>query len=210
MIPKDIVLVIGRTFGSGGRRVGKIIAQRLGLEYYDKEMLSHAAARLGFDKNIFINQDEKRPSPLYSLLSSAIGVTYESNSGGLSGNKLYEAMGDVVRDLGKKGGCVFVGRSADYLLRDTPHLLSVFLHAPIEVRARNIVRRGDCDCETKAMDMARSKDRDREKFYNYFTGRKWGSIDNYHMTIDSSLLSDEGVADVIIKHLESCYADYTE
>ncbi|MDE5552383.1 MAG: cytidylate kinase-like family protein, partial [Muribaculaceae bacterium] len=138
------------------------------------------------------------------------GVTYESNSGGLSGNKLYEAMGDVVRALGSKGGCVFVGRSADYLLRDNPHMLSVFLHAPIEVRARNIVSRGECDSESKAVEMARSKDRDREKFYNYFTGRRWGAMDNYHLTIDSSLLSDEGVADVIIKHLEARYADHSE
>ncbi len=107
-----------------------------------------------------------------------------------------------MRDLAAKGGCVFVGRSADYLLRDKEHLLSVFLHAPIETRAQNILRRGDTDSIAKAKEMAKTKDRDREKFYNYFTGRKWGTIGNYHLTIDSSLLDDEGVADVIMAHLE--------
>ncbi len=202
MIPKDIIIVIGRTFGSGGRRVGKILAERLGLAYYDKELLSHAAQRMGFERKIFDSHDEKRPSPLHSLLSSSFGVTFESNSGGLTGDKLYTALGDVVRDLAAKGGCVFVGRSADYLLRDKEHLLSVFLHAPIETRAQNILRRGDTDSIAKAKEMAKTKDRDREKFYNYFTGRKWGTIGNYHLTIDSSLLDDEGVADVIMAHLE--------
>ncbi|MDE5774038.1 MAG: cytidylate kinase-like family protein [Muribaculaceae bacterium] len=207
MIPKDIVIVIGRTFGSGGRRVGKILSERLGLKYYDKEMLAHAAEKSGIEKHLFLSHDEKRPSLLHSLLSATPGVTFESNSGGLSGDKLYQTLGDVVRELASDGGCVFVGRSADYILRDKPHILSVFLHAPMDVRTQNIMKRGDTSSQAKAREMARSKDRDREKFYNYFTGRKWGTIDNYHLTIDSSMLDDEGVADVIIRHLEGAYRD---
>lgn len=202
MIPKDIVIVIGRTFGSGGRHVGKIVADRLGLKYYDREILSEAAERLGFDKSIFFKADEKRPSPLRSLFSSSIGMPDQCSTGGLTREKIYEAQGNVIRDLAKDGGCVFVGRSADYILRDTPHLMSVFLHAPLERRAQNIVDRKEATSVAKAKEMAKVKDRDREGFYNYFTGRRWGTVDNYHLTIDSSLLSEEDIASLIVSHID--------
>lgn len=206
MIPKDIIIVIGRRFGSGGRKVGRLLADRLGLKYYDREILSEAAERLGFDKNIFLAADEKKPSLLRSILSTSAGVADQCCSGGLTREEIYRAQGDVIRDLASKGGCIFVGRSADYILRDAPRLLSVFLHAPVEHRIDNILARGEAACRNKAREMARAKDRDREGFYNYFTGRKWGSADNYHLTIDSSLLPVEAIADVITAYIDSRFS----
>ncbi len=205
MIPKDIVIVIGRRFGSGGRCVGKILADRLGLRYYDREILSEAAHRLGFDKNIFYANDEKRPSPLLSMLNCAAGASDECSFTRFNRDSFYRAQSDVIRDLGKEGGCVFVGRSADYILRDHPHLTSVFLTAPVEHRARRIMQRDEAQTEAKARDLAKSKDRDRESFYNYFTGRKWGTVDNYHITVDTCGLDDEGVASLVECYLNQKY-----
>lgn len=202
MIPDDIVIVIGRRFGSGGRRLGKILSKRLSLAYYDREILSEAAMRFGFDKNIFLQTDEKKPSLLRSLLTTSPGVSGEFSNGGLTREQLYKAQGEVIRDLASRGGSVFVGRSADYILREHPHLFSIFLHAPVEYRVGKILERNDARCASEAEEMARKMDRNREGFYNYFTGRKWGSADNYHLTIDTSLIAEDEIADMVITYLE--------
>ena len=193
----QLIIVIGRRFGSGGRRIGKLLAQRLGLRYFDRAPLSECASSLGFDPSIFVMADEKKPSPLRSLISTAFGVAEQCTSGGISREELYRAQGEVIRRLASEGGCVFVGRSADYILRHHPKLVSIFLTAPLNYRAKATVAAGEAPDEAKARDMARSKDRDREGFYNFFTGRQWGSADNYHLTADTSLLSDEAVCEMI-------------
>lgn len=202
MIPSDIVIVIGRRFGSGGRKVGRLLAERLGVAYYDRELLSEAAESLGFDKWLFQQSDEKRPSPLRSILSSTFGITGQYSSGGLSHEQLYAAQSKVMRKLAE-GGAVFVGRSADYILREHPHILSVFLHAPIGHRVEKLLKRGECADAQKARELAKRIDGEREDFYNYFTGRRWGTADNYHLTLDSSLLDEEKIADLIIRYLEA-------
>lgn len=207
MIPSDSIIVIGRRFGSGARRLGKILAERHGLAYYDREILSEAAARNGFDSNVFAKADEKRPSILRSILSSAPGIPDDYTGGGLTRERIYKAQGDVIRELAAKGGAVFVGRSADYILRDMPHLVSIFLQAPIDVRIKNIIERGEATSAASARELARKIDKDREGFYNYFTGRKWGVADNYHITIDSSLISEEGLADMITVYLENRFKE---
>lgn len=202
-ISKDVIVVIGRNFGSGGRSVGKKLADRLGLKYYDREILSEAAERYGFDKSIFLNADEKKPSILRSILASSVGVSDVCSSGGLTREEIYRAQSDVIRELGSQGGCLFVGRSADYILRDNPGLMSVFLHAPIEHRVANIIRRKEADSEAHARELARSKDRDREGFYNYFTGRKWGATSNYHLTIDTSYIDEDDIVDLLEIYIKS-------
>lgn len=192
----DLIIVVGRQFGSGGRKIGKALAEEYGLEYYDKEVLSEAARQFGYDPSLFARYDEKRPSPLRSLLSNAFGVA-DSFENSMSGEKIYERQSHVIRRLAEKKGCVFVGRSADYILRDHPRLISIFLHSPEEVRARTLVKRGDAPTIEKAIELVRKIDNSRENFYNYFKGKGWGRADNYHLTLDSSLLGEEGVLDVI-------------
>lgn len=203
MIPQDLIVVIGRTFGSGGRRIGKLLAQRLNIKYYDRELLSEAADRLGLDPGLFIANDERCPSPIRSLMTSASGITDQFSLGGITSEHIYALQSRVIRDIADRGPCVIVGRSADYILREHPHLVSVFLHSPLHTRAAYIMARGDAPSEGKARDLARSRDRAREKFYNYFTGRRWGAGDNYHMTLDSSLLSDEAAVSTLIAYIES-------
>lgn len=208
--PSDLVIVVGRQFGSGGRRIGRALAEEYGLRYFDKEVLSEAARQFGYSPEIFARYDEKRPSPLRSLISNAFGVSesfYEQQAS-MSPESIYTRQSHVVRMLAEENGCVFVGRSADYILRDHPHLVSIFLHSPLGKRAEAIVKRGDASDIEKGMELAKKFDRKREDFYNYFTGRNWGHSDNYHLSVDSSALGDEGVLEVIRAFIRSRFGEY--
>ena len=197
--PKDsFVIVIGRQFGSGGRMIGRKISEALGVPYYDKSLLKEAASDLGFNPHIFHEADEKRPSFLRSLLHlnyGAAGAPHDTSS--LSNEGLYTAQSRVVRKIAERGSCVIVGRTADHILKDHPKLVSLFLHAPIEDRARRVAGRGDAEAIEKAISMANHTDRKRESYYNYFTGRRWGFSDNYTMSIDSSKGSPESIITLI-------------
>lgn len=201
--PGHCIVVIGRQFGSGGRKIGKLIAAKLGIDYYDKELLSRAATSLGFSPEIFAAADEKKPSPLRSLLQGLSGVADNFHATTLSGEKLYEEQSGIIRQLADRGPCVFVGRTADYVLREYPGLVSVFVHAPMKHRAGKITARGDAANANAAEEIARKHDRDREGYYNYFTGRHWGRADNYHLSIDSSTLSEDDVAELIINYCKA-------
>lgn len=196
MIPSDLIIVVGRQFGSGGRKIGKALAKEYDLEYYDKEVLSEAAGRFGINPEIFARYDEKRPSPLRSLLSNAFGIQ-ESYENPMSSESIYQRQSHVIRQLAEKKGGVFVGRSADYILRDHPNLVSVFLHAPLDFRANAILNRGDAETLEMAREKAKKLDATRENFYNYFVGGGWGHADNYHLSLNSALLGEQATVEVI-------------
>lgn len=199
-----IVVVIGREFGSGGRAVGRIVANRLGIPYYDKELLSEAADRLGFSHRIFADADEKRPSMFRSLMQGLYGVPDNFNTDSMSGEGVYQSQSRAIREICSKDSCVIVGRTADYVMRDHPGLVSVFLHAPVGFRAQKILDRGDAKTLQQATEMARKSDRNRSHYYNYFTGRNsWGKASNYHLSLDASRLTDEVAADIIISFIKA-------
>lgn len=198
-LPENFVIVIGREFGSGGRTVGKIISEKLGIKYYDTELLSKAARSVGVSDEIFLAQDEKRPSPLRAFLQGAYGIPDNFHTVPLTGERIYSTQCRVIKDLCKKNSCVIVGRNADFVMRSHPHLLSVFLHSPIEMRAQRILERKEAATFQEACDMASRHDRQREAYYNFYTGEKrWGSASNYHLSLDTSCLDNETVADIII------------
>lgn len=201
--PENLVIVIGRQFGSGGRRIGKLIAERLGISYYDKELLSEAACSLGYAPEIFAAADEKKPSVMRSVLQGVYGIADNFHTTSMSGERLYERQSEIIRKIGDMGDCVIVGRTADYVLRDKPGLVSVFMHATIEHRARMIVERRDSMTIDNAIELARKHDHNRESYYNYFTGRNWGRASNYHITIDASAISDSDTADLIISYAKA-------
>lgn len=197
------VVVIGRQFGSGGRRIGKIVAELLGLAYYDKELLSEAAQSFGIAKEIFAAHDEKRPSPLSALLQGAYGIADNFHDISVGGQNLYREQSKAIRRICLEGPCVIVGRTADYVMRDHPGLVSVFLHAPLEFRVGRITGRGEAGRAETAREMAQRNDRNRESYYNYYTGRHWGRADNYHLTLDSSTLTDREVAEIIAAYVKA-------
>ncbi|MDE7160970.1 MAG: cytidylate kinase-like family protein [Muribaculaceae bacterium] len=191
------IIVIGRLYGAGGRKIGRELARRFGLPYYDRELLSEAASRLGISRHVFDKADERRPSLIDSLLSFGNGVTQAFGTSPMSREGIYDSQSGVIRQLASEGGAVFVGRSADYILRHHPGLVSIFLHAPEDVRVARLIERGEAPDETTARERLRHADSDRENFYNYFTGRPWGHADNYDLTLDSSHLDTKATADLL-------------
>ena len=198
--PENFVIVIGRQFGSGGRTIGKIIADRLGIDYYDTELLKKSADKEGISAKIFEEHDEKKPSSIFkNLLQGVYGIADNFHTVPLSGESVYNVQSKVIRDLCKKGGCVFVGRNADVIMREHPYLLTVFLHSPIDIRCKRILKRNEAATEDEAKNMALQHDKRRESYYNFYAGdKKWGTASNYDLCIDTSYLGNEDIADIII------------
>ena len=197
------VVVIGRQFGSGGRRIGRLVAEKLGYAYYDSELLSQAASRLGISKDVFERHEERRPSILRSMLQGAFGIPDNFHDVSISSERLYKEQSRLIREIASEGPCVIVGRTADHILRDFPNKVSVFLHAPLQYRAVQIVVRGEANDTAEAIELAKKHDKCREDYYNYFTGSDaWGLSSNYDLSLDSSAIDIASAADLIVAFCE--------
>lgn len=202
------IVSIGRSFGAGGRAIGKELAKILGIPFYDNELLKEAAEEFGFSREVFSRVDERRPSLLKRMVTQIYGVQEAFNiNASVTAENIYQAQSLMIRAIAKRGPCVIIGRTADYILRDFPGLLKVFLHAPLSYRAAKIVERGDAASQVEAIDLARHKDRIRGEYYYYFTGRQWGSAANYDLSLDSSLLTPRRGAEVVIAFIKACNTD---
>ena len=200
----QFIIAIGRQFGCGGREIGKMIAQSLGADYYDKTLLSRAAEALGFDKRLFDGVDEKRPSWIRSMLHFNYCVENAmAEFSDIDNEGLYSIQSRVINQLADKGPCVIVGRTADYILRDRQGLISIFLHAPAEYRIRKIMERHDTDTESAARSLARKMDNARESYYSYYTNHKWGHAETYHICLDTSRFSPEEIVDICRAHIKA-------
>ena len=189
------VIVIGRQYGSGGRRIGKMLAKELGVTYYDKTLLKEAASKMGYSTDIFERKDERRPSLIRSILSFTYGANTANIDGApMSDEKIYEFQSRVIREICERESCVIVGRTADYVMRHHPNLVSVFVHAPLSHRASVIMQRENVENLAEASELAERHDRNREEFYNYYTNRNgWGRAHNYHLSFDASRITDEAI-----------------
>ena len=196
------IIVIGRQYGGTGRKTGRALADLLCVPYYDKEIISKVAASYGYDPDILDRADEKKPSPFRSMLLGKYGVMDMYATSPLSRESLYEAQTNVIRQICQEGSCVIVGRTADYIMREHPGLVSVFIHAPREWRARNLISRGEAKDLQEALVKIRKDDGDREGYYNYLTGRNWGTADNYDLTIDASKLDPEEMVGLIANYVD--------
>lgn len=204
MSQSKIVIVIGRQYGSGGRELGKRLASRLKVPYFDKELLDEAAARRGIRADLLEKADEKPPSPLRSLLSASIGSPSWLTSGSLQSETIYQMQSDAIRALVAEGSCVIVGRTADYIARDEPGLVSIFLHADIDDRVKRVKQRESCGkTGGEIKEFIARRDSGRREYYNYFTGRNWGEADNYHLSLCSSRLGIDGAERVVLAYLRA-------
>lgn len=199
MAGKDII-AIGRQFGSGGHEVGRRLAAELGLSLYDKELLKMVAQESNICEQVLEDYDEK---PTGSLLYSIVMDIYPTMNyvGNTLHQQIYQAQYDTITRLGQKGGCVIVGRAADYILRDNPHLTSVFVHASDDFRAARIMEYEHISRE-KALDMIAKADKKRASFYNFQTEKKWGQASSYNLTVDTSDLGIDGCVTLIRRYLE--------
>jgi cytidylate kinase len=159
---------IGRQLGSGGRDVGKLIAERLNIPFYDKELITIASKESGLSSKLFEDADEKTgffySGGLIGLRSSFIGDSYIDNY--LGNESLFKIQSDVIRELNKSNSAVFVGRCADYILRDNPKAINIFISSPLEERIKRIAERHDFTLK-KAKEYIEKTDKRRERYYNY-------------------------------------------
>ena len=198
---KNIVITIGRQFGSGGRYVGRLLAEKLGVPFYDKELLSEAAKTSGICEEILEEHDEK---PTRSLLFSLVtGVQQHMGSGSFYmdmplNHKIFLAQFDAIRRIAEEGPCVIVGRCADRILKDRDDVLRVFIHADEEFRAHRIVEvYGELE-GADPYDRMLEKDKLREGYYERYTRTQWGDARNFHLTLNSGELG----LDFCVKLLE--------
>lgn len=205
------VVTIGRQFGSGGREIGKLVANKLGIKYYDKELLTEASKNTGVCKEFFENADERSPNFLSSIFSFNFGFngqSYFTGSSPISDDSIYNAQSMVMKELANRSSCVIVGRSADYVLRKHPCCINIFLHASMEARVKRIISRNDCKSKEEAEQLAVKKNKLRASYYNFYTDKEWGDAASYDFSIDSSSLSTEEVADLIISYVKLRVANH--
>ncbi len=195
------VYTIGREFGSMGLVVGQKLAERLGIKYYDKELLQQAAKESGFCEEIFENHDEK---PSNSFLYSLVMDTYSAGNYAATpfldmplNHKVFLAQFDTIKNIAEKESCVIVGRCADYALANQPDVINVFIRADLEDRIKIISKRLDLT-ENKAKDMILKNDKQRASYYNYYTSKKWGDTSSYDLTINTSKISVDNAVDLIL------------
>ena len=198
------VITIARQYGSGGREIGEMLAKKLGVPYYDKELIALAAKKSGLSEEVFRQADERATSSLlYSLVMGTYGF-----GGGVAGmndmpinDKLFLIQPDIIRKAAEKGACVIVGRCADYVLRERKNCLRVFIHADRDSRMRRAVEKYGID-PAKVSDFLTKKDKQRANYYNFYTNKKWDSMQNYDLTIDSSVFTSEQAVELIIRAAE--------
>ena len=197
------VITIGRQYGSGGREVGRKLAEKLEIPFYDRELLSEAAKESGICEEIFEDHDEK---PTRSLLYSLVtGVQYHGGSAANMymdmplNHRIFLAQFDAIRRIAGEGPCVIVGRCADYVLRDQANAINVFLRADLEKRIERAVERG-VD-RMKAEDRVRRADKERASYYNYYATGTWGDVNNYDLCLDTGKLGIDGTVELLADYI---------
>lgn len=179
---KNRIITISREFGSGGRTIGKMVAEQLGIPCYDSELIQKIAKESGFAESYVQSVDEASPSGLVASAFSSNRAFGPTNQ-----DYLWEVQRKVILELAQKGPCVIVGRCADYILREEADCLTAFIHASTEFRARRIV---EVYGERKESPEARLKEKDKRRaaYHRFYTDMKWGYAKNYQISLDSGKL----------------------
>ena len=184
------IITISREFGAGGHTLGKMVAERLNIPFYDHEIIDRAVADTGFSPD-FVREAGEYASTTHSFLFNLLlSHSVTTAPGGELSNydKIYIAQARTIQDLAEKSPCVIVGRCADYILRERDDCLNVFVHAAKEYRARRVLEEyGEKEGQTVA-ERLEEKDKKRMLYYKHYTDRDWADINNYHLTINTAVI----------------------
>ena len=191
------IITIGRQYGSGGREIGKKLADQLGIPFYDNELLDIAAKKSGICEELFQTNDEK---PTSSLLYSLVMGNYGGDSLPFN-HKIFLAQFDAIRSIADEGPCVIIGRCGDYALEDYPNLINIFIHADLKLRIKRAIENYGIE-SGKAEDFVLKTDKKRASYYNFYSSKKWGNLDNYDLTVDSGFLGIDNTVELIKKFIE--------
>lgn len=206
MADKKIIINVGRQLGSGGHDIGRMLALDFQATYYDRELLNLAAKESGFSEKFFEANDEKKGflRGLFNMGSPHVssGNVYSAS---FSQESLFKFQSDAIKKAASEGSCVFVGRCADYVLRDYPNVVNIFITASMKYRIDQIMNKQQIDAEA-AKKFIEQGESTRAAYYNYYTGKKWGHAASYDFCIDSSILglqkTEKIIADFIRKRFE--------
>ena len=197
---KHIIINVGRQVGAGGQEIGRMLAKDFEAQYYDRELLNLAAKESGFSEKFFKQNDEKKGflRRLFNVQAPHIigGSLYGSN---FSQEGLFQFQSDAIRKAASEGSCVFLGRCADYILRDFENVVNVFITASMDFRVDVVskVKQLDAEHARKLIEHVESR---RAQYYNYYTGKRWGAAESYDLCIDASILG--------LEETEKLIADY--
>ncbi len=198
------IITISRQYGSGGREIGAGLAKKLGIPFYDKELITRAAKESGFAVSTFENVEKKATNSL--LYSIAMGMNaYGNQEIGFThlslDDQIFLAQSNEIRKVAKEGPCVIVGRCADYILRDMKNVVHIFIWADIEFRKERAVRLYQLP-EHRAEEEILKTDKRRANYYNYHASEKWGRAENYHLSIKSDYVGIDKSVELIAGFLE--------
>ena len=200
----DRIITIGRQFGAGGREIGKAVAARLNIPYYDKELLVVAAKESGLDTRFLENYDERTNSLLYSLVMGQAGRFYGGHQYDTVETLAARAQREALLSVARNGPCVIVGRCADEILRQAGiDSLNVFVYADQLHRAVYASELTGITNATELQKLLKRVDSGRQVYYNHYTGKKWGDPHNYHMSLDSGTLGYDLCAKFIVEAIQA-------
>ncbi|MCR5131999.1 MAG: cytidylate kinase-like family protein [Prevotella sp.] len=203
-----LLICVGRQIGSGGRVIAKKLAEEFGCKFMDSEILNLAAKESGFSEKFFEQNDEHKGF-FHTLLNShgrsmAMGSFYKSQ---FSEESLFQFQADAISKAAKDYSCVFVGRCADYVLRDEPNMISIFITADLSERVARAMERHQCD-ETAARKIIENGESQRATYYNYYTGKRWGHADGYDLCVNTSRLGIEKTAQFVADFIKERMKDF--
>ncbi len=191
---KKTVITITREYGSGGRDIGKLVAEKLGIKYYDGELLSLVAKESGYTEDFIRQNDQKRTQSLLYHLYIGSQILPASDM-------IFIAQSRVIKDLYNKESCIIVGRCADYVLRECENVINVFIHAPLEKRVER-VRDVYKEAAENYKAYVQKKDKSRIAYYNYFADDQWGKAQNYDICVNSEV-GIEKTVDIIVDYIRA-------
>ena len=197
---KKLIITIARQYGSGGREIGEKVAELLSLPLYDKELITEAAKSGDMHMDTARKVDEVAANSLLYTLAMGSNVFGSAMSFGYKmpiNDKLFLLQSDVIHSYAAKGSGIFIGRCADYVLRDQPNLLRIFVHGDLDHRKARVAERHPDLKSNQIVDTINKTDRRRSSYYNFYTGNKWGKYEHYDLIVNSSTLGILGSAKLI-------------
>ena len=201
----NLIITIGRQYGSGGHEIGENIAKAYDIPCYDKELLARAAKESGFCEEMIKNHDERPTNSfLYNLVMDTYSMGYSTGAyvDMPIGQRVFLAQFDTIKEVAKEGSCVIVGRCADYALSECANCINIFIYADMDVRIKRIMGKYNLS-EKEAKDSIVKKDKQRASYYNYYSNKKWGQASSYNLSVDSGVLGIDGTVELIKTFIDS-------
>ena len=201
---KNFVITIARGYGSGGKTIGKMLSKELGIPFYDREILYMASDDSGINLGLFQKYDEEVSKGLFDSSTHQYNgkMIPPEDSKFTSKENLFNYQAKIIKTLAKKESCVIVGRCADYILKEVPNVINIFIHADLEFRKERAIRVNNLS-PVKAEEAIGKMDKRRANYYNYHSGEKWGKATNYDLSVNSSHIGIDNTVECIKAFIDS-------